>query len=363
MGTPFDDRIDGRGGYDVMIGGRGDDVYFVDATQGRRGRGCDDDDRGWRGRRVDQVVENPNEGHDAVYSSASYTLPANVEDLHLLGSRDLDGTGNAQANWIEGNRGRNKLSGGAGDDLLQGLGGRDDLRGGAGIDVLQGGSGRDKLVDREGSTVFDGGGDNDSMTGGRAADFFAGGRGDDVLHLGGGHDVIAFHKGDGTDHVEGERQDAVLVLGGIRYQDLLFRKDGSDLVLQTGGHDRLVFDDWYRGKQSVAKLEVIGAPSADHDIEVFDFRALVSAFDEARAAKRNMKSWALMNELLDAHLASSDDLALGGDLAYQYGMNGTLAGMGWSGARDTVAAPRFGAEMQALQPAAALAADAIKLGA
>ena len=201
------------------------------------------------------------------------------------------------------------------------------------------------------------------MTGGRAADFFAGGRGDDVLHLGGGRDVIAFHKGDGSDRIEGERQDAVLVLGGIRYQDLLFRKDGSDLVLQTGAHDRLVFDDWSRGKQSVATLEVIGAPSADHDVEVFDFRALVSAFDEARAAQRNMKSWALMNELLDAHLASSDDLALGGDLAYQYGMNGTLAGTGWTGARDAVASPRFGAEMQALQPAAALAADAVKLGA
>ena len=362
VGTPFDDRIDGRQGFDVMLGGRGDDIYFVDATRGRRGRGCDDD-HGWRGRRVDQVVENPNEGHDVVYSSASYALPANVEDLHLLGGRNLDGTGNAQANWIEGNRGRNRLSGGAGDDLLQGLGGNDDLRGGAGFDVLQGGSGRDKLLDREGSTVFDGGSGNDSLTGGRAADFFAGGRGDDVLRLGGGRDVIAFHTGDGADRIEGERQDGVLVLGGVRYEDLLFRKSGSDLVLQAGGDDRLVFDDWYRGKQSVATLEVIGAPSADHDVEVFDFRALVQAFDEARAAKRNMKSWALMNELLDAHLASSDDLALGGDLAYQYGMTGSLAGMGWSSARDTVAAPRFGAEMQALQPAAALAADAVKLGA
>lgn len=361
VGTPFDDTIDGRRGYDVMIGGRGDDTYFVDATHGRRGRGCGDD-RGWHGQRVDRVVENPNEGHDIVYSSASYALPTNVEDLHLLGNRNLDGTGNAQANWIEGNRGRNKLSGGAGDDLLQGLGGNDDLRGGAGFDVLQGGSGRDKLLDREGSTVFDGGSGDDSMTGGRAADFFAGGRGDDLLRLGGGRDVIAFHKGDGRDRIEGERQEGVLVLGGVRYEDLLFRKSGNDLVLQTGGHDQLVFDDWYRGKQSVATLEVIGAPSADHDVEVFDFRALVQAFDEARTAKRNMKSWALMNELLDAHLASADDLALGGDLAYQYGMTGSLAGMGWSSARDTVAAPRFGAEMQALQPAAALAADAVKLG-
>jgi len=44
-------------------------------------------------------------------------------------------------------------------------------------------------------------------------------------------------------------------------------------------------------------------------------------------------------------------------------MTGTLAGTGWSGARDAVAAPRFGAKMQGLKPAAALAADAVKLGA
>jgi VCBS repeat-containing protein len=352
VGTPFDDRIDGRGDYDVMIGGRGNDTYYVDANHGRRGH------------RVDRVVERANEGHDTVYSRASYRLPAHVEDLHLLGGRNLDGTGNAQANWIEGNRGRNALKGGGGDDLLQGMGGRDRLEGGAGVDVLQGGRGRDTLVDRCGPTVFDGGRGNDSMTGGAAADFFAGGRGDDLLRLGGGDDVIAYRKGDGTDRIAGERQqDAVLVLGGVRYEDLLFRKEGRDLVLDLGGHDRLVFDDWYRGKRPVATLELVGAPSADHAIETFDFRALASAFDAARAAACNMRSWALVNELLDAHLASSDEAALGGDLAHQYALNGTLAGMGWSAARETVAAPGFGTAMQALHDAAQLGAGPVKLGA
>jgi Ca2+-binding RTX toxin-like protein len=341
VGTPFDDRIDGRKGRDVMIGGAGDDTYFVDATQGRHHHGH----RGHHGHghhghghphwsRVDQVVENPNEGHDVVYSKASYALPANVEDLHLLGGGNLDGTGNAQSNWIEGNGGRNTLKGGAGDDLLQGGDGKDTLHGDRGVDVLQGGRGNDTLVDREGATVFDGGSGNDSMTGGAAADFFAGGRGDGVL-----------------------------VLGGVRYQDLLFRKDGADLVLDLGGHDRLVFDDWYRGKQSVATLEIVGAPSAGPDAETFDFRALVAAFDEARAGTRRMKSWALMNELLDAHLASSEDMAIGGDLAYQYALNGTLAGMGWNAARESVAAPDFGKAMQPLHSAAQLGADPVKLGA
>jgi VCBS repeat-containing protein len=351
VGTPLDDRIDGRGDHDVMIGGKGDDTYVVDAAYGRRGH------------RVDRVVERANEGHDAVYSRASYRLPTYVEDLHLVGGRNLDGTGNAQANWIEGNRGRNRLKGGAGDDLLQGMGGRDRLEGGAGIDVLQGGRGRDTLVDRCGSTVFDGGRGNDAMTGGANADFFAGGRGDDWLQLGGGNDVVAFRKGDGTDRITGGRQDAVLVLGGMAYEDLLFRKDGADLVLDLGGHDRLVFDDWYRGRKSVATLELVDSPSAGHDVEVFDFRALVSAFDAARAGARNVRSWALVNELLDAHLASSDEAAIGGDLAHQYALHGSLAGMGWSAARESVAAPGFGKDMQALHSAAQLGADPVKLGA
>ena len=59
-------------------------------------------------------------------------------------------------------------------------------------------------------------------------------------------------------------------------------------------------------------------PLRNDTVEVYDFRALVDAFDEARAARPNMKSWKLMNELLDAHLAASANLALGADLAKQY---------------------------------------------
>jgi hypothetical protein len=100
----------------------------------------------------------------------------------------------------------------------------------------------------------------------------------------------------------------------------------------------------------------------DNNVELFDFRQLVAAFDEAQAAKKNKDGWALMNELLDAHLGGSDDAALGGDLAYRYGMTGTLAGMTWDAARDTVAAAGFGVEQQTLQPLAQLQDEAVKLG-
>ena len=159
---------------------------------------------------------------------------------------------------IVGTRDKDRLVGTAGDDLIEGRNGNDRLRGGHGVDILQGGKGNDDLKDRNGNTVFDGGRGNDRMIGGRDADFFAGGRGNDRLYLGGGSDVVAFNKGDGVDRLFGERQDGVLSLGGgIRYEDLRLRKQGSDLVLRTGGGDQVVLEDWYRGKQSVVTLQVV----------------------------------------------------------------------------------------------------------
>ena len=272
-----------------------------------------------------------------------------------------------------GTRRKNHLDGTAGDDLIEGRDGNDRLHGRGGVDILQGGKGNDELKDRNGNTLFDGGRGNDRMTGGRDDDFFAGGRGNDRLQLGGGNDVVAFNKGDGVDRLFGERQGGVLSLGGgIRYEDLKFSKQGADLVLKVGGGDRIVLEDWYRGKQSVVTLQVVAEamhgfsqgscdPLRDDRVEVFDFRQLVQAYDDARECRRNLQNWKLMNELLDAHLGGSDQAAFGGDVAYRYGMTGTLAGVGWAAARDTVAAESFGREMQTLQPAAEVNAGPVKL--
>lgn len=68
-----------------------------------------------------------------------------------------------------------------------------------------------------------------------------------------------------------------------------------------------------------------------------------------------------MNGLLDAHLASSDATVLGGDLAYQYGVNGSLAGIGLAAAQDVLAAPQFGSQAQTLHPWSTLNSGTIQL--
>ena len=69
----------------------------------------------------DVVTENPTrQRHGAVVDQ----LPpgANVENLTLTGSANINGTGNGDANVLTGNSGNNTLDGQGGDDTLSGGG-------------------------------------------------------------------------------------------------------------------------------------------------------------------------------------------------------------------------------------------------
>jgi Ca2+-binding RTX toxin-like protein len=106
IGNSYNNFIDGRAGADLMMGGAGNDIYRVDSAG-------------------DVVIENAGEGVDLVISSITYTLGANLENLTLSGSADINGTGNTLNNLIQGNEGNNVIDGAAGTDMMIGYGGND----------------------------------------------------------------------------------------------------------------------------------------------------------------------------------------------------------------------------------------------
>ncbi|OIQ99411.1 bifunctional hemolysin/adenylate cyclase precursor [mine drainage metagenome] len=253
---------------------------------------------------------------------------------------------------------------GGGNDYLVGSRGNDTFVGGWGVDILQGGEGSDVLSDLHGRAALLGGEGSDTITAGAGNDFIAGGRGNDIISTGATHNVIAFNKGDGRDTILATPGASnTLSLGGeVNYRDLSLSKNGNDLVLNEGRESSVTFKDWYASSANhdFVTLQIIGQQSGEDDrcrshdaasaskVNEFDFSKLVAMFDQAIASKPSLNQWSLMDGLLNAHLASSDTAALGGDLAYVYGTHGSLSGMGLSAAQNTLKDPQFGTTAQTL---------------
>jgi Ca2+-binding RTX toxin-like protein len=160
-GMDGNDTIDGGGGADLMNGGNGDDTFFVD-TYSSNGISTDDD----------QVIEAVGGGTDTVNASVSYKLAANVENLTLIGTDPINGSGNELANVITGNDANNALTGEAGNDRLFGRNGDDNILGGDGDDMLYGDKGNDLLKGDAGDDILQGGSGRDVLTGGSGSDRF-----------------------------------------------------------------------------------------------------------------------------------------------------------------------------------------------
>jgi len=106
VGNAAANILNGAGGDDYMVGGAGNDTYLV-ASAG------------------DRTIEAASGGTDTVRSYMNWTLAANVERLELLGTANLNGTGNSLANTLVGTSGNNLINGGAGNDYLVGGTGND----------------------------------------------------------------------------------------------------------------------------------------------------------------------------------------------------------------------------------------------
>lgn len=181
-GAAGNDTLDGGAGNDSLVGGAGDDTYLVDASG-------------------DRVTEQANAGTDGVRSTVTWTLGNDLENLTLVGSSAIHGTGNALGNVITGNSAANTLTGAAGNDTLDG---------GAGSDSLVGGSGAD------------------------------------VYRMGIGHGVDTVSENDATSGVI----DAVALTGNLTQASVQFMKAGNHLeMLLRGTADKMVFQNWYLGTQ------------------------------------------------------------------------------------------------------------------
>jgi Ca2+-binding RTX toxin-like protein len=277
------DVLDGGLGADLMVGGFGNDTYYID-------------DIG------DKAIEYLLSGTDQVISSISHNLGWNFENLTLTGSAAVNGTGNNLTNKLVGNAGDNVLNGGSGaDQMLGGLGsdtyvvdttfdkveealgaGTDGVHAsvtftlGANIENLTltgmagiNGTGNelDNVVTGNGAAnELSGGGGNDTLNGGAGIDTMTGGLGDDIFIVDDSADVTVEAAGGGIDRVDtvvsytlgAEVEDLRLtgaaaingtgnalanVIGGNAAANILNGMAGADTMTGGAGNDIYHVDD------------------------------------------------------------------------------------------------------------------------
>ena len=227
IGNDGANMLDGDDGADILEGGKGADIYVVDNL----------------GDQVIEALAGAAGGIDLVRSKVSFTLGANVEKLTLLGSDDIDATGNTLNNTLIGNAGANILNGGAGNDAMTGGKGDDtyivDAAGdsvieaaGGGIDTVESavtfslatrvnvenleltgvgkinGTGNalaNGITGNDADNTIMGGAGNDTLAGGKGADRLTGGTGRDVFDF----DLVAETGDTITDFAKGAAGDVL----------------------------------------------------------------------------------------------------------------------------------------------------------
>ncbi len=270
VGGRANNVLDGGGGADTMFGDAGDDVYIVDDIR-------------------DLVIEQSDEGIDRVQSIVSYSLSEHVENLTLMGTASINGTGNALDNTVRGNEAVNVLDGGAGNDALSGLGGAD-------VYLFGRGSGRD--------TVFDSGTadeidtiqfdstvtveDVEAYRNGFNLELAISGTTDELTLLSffgaAGYEQKQVKFSDGTMWSSAELSVWAIVgttvtgtlesetISGSDGHDLLIGSAGNDVLMGGGGKDTLYGDNTFQslfGPQVIGDDTLIGGAGND---SLFDFR-------------------------------------------------------------------------------------------
>jgi Ca2+-binding RTX toxin-like protein len=216
-----------------------------------------------------------------VFSTVNFALSANVENLILQGSADLQGYGNAAANVIYGNTGNNILNGNAGADLMVGGAGNDSYfvdnigdsafeTAGQGNDtvfatanfglaadvetlILQGAADLQGYGNNTTNTLYGNTGNN-LLNGAGGADLMVGGAGNDTYFADNIGDSCFENPGEGTDSVFASVDyglaadvETLILQGGADLQgygnntaNTLYGNLGNNLLNGGGGADTMV---------------------------------------------------------------------------------------------------------------------------
>jgi len=236
-GENGNDRLIGGSGADRLVGGLNNDTYVL----------ADADDA-----TNDTIVEDVGQGTDTVEVSETYRLGANLENLILTGTKDVQGFGNELNNSITGNAGNNLIDGGLGNDSMAGGLGNDVYyvdaaadrvveASGAGIDEIRTGLETYSLAGRGNieNLTYTGTG-NFSGTGNERANVITGASGADTLYGGGGADTLIGGAGNDT-YIVNDAGDLVIEQAGQGDADTVHSSATYTLVndvenlLLTGG--------------------------------------------------------------------------------------------------------------------------------
>ncbi|KRG47827.1 hypothetical protein ARC20_02600 [Stenotrophomonas panacihumi] len=172
-----------------------------------------------------------------------------------MGNDTLDaGAGN---NIVQGGMGNDMLTVGQGDNNVDGGMGDDIVRAGDGRNRLYGGMGNDSISAGNGGNLVDAGMGDDRVVTGSGNDTLTGGMGNDRLSAGGGSDTYRFDNAFGADVIDNRDASASTdrvefsTASGIQAQQLWFRRDGADLVVDAvASEDKSVFG-WSSGISGV----------------------------------------------------------------------------------------------------------------
>ena len=290
-GNALANTLNGGLGADTMIGGDGVDTYYVDNVG-------------------DQVIETDASltALDRVFSSIDYTLGANVENLILTGTANLNGTGNSVNNRMTGNIGNNILDGGMGLDTMIGGAGNDTYvvdnindvvieQVGEGHDLIRTsssytlganvedltmtGSADGSLTGNALENVITGNAGTNYIDGGLGADTLIGGGGGDVYLVDNINDVVIELADGGNDSVwtsvdytlSDNVEDGMMIgnnnlnltgnalnnnLNGNEGDNILSGGLGADRMFGAGGDDTYIVDN--------VNDVVLEAPDKGHDL-------------------------------------------------------------------------------------------------